>query len=159
MRPTSSQTHAAQPADNVVTHAAFTGGYAVPPRNQKWREQVVSKLESLMRLPSGWDGYVAKPISFNCASFSLSLLDSVCAADFPAPSIVPGLDGDLQLEWHTADADIELHIRNPNDVHAWRSVVGNGQEDDLKLTVNFKAVAIWLNELSERAVVANAAAA
>lgn len=88
------------------------------------------------------------------------MLASACPLDAPAPQIVPGPNGDLQLEWHTEAMDIELHIRAPYDVDAWRAVLTVPEhEDELHLTMNFAVVAGWLAELSETPVAARSSAA
>jgi hypothetical protein len=68
----------------------------------------------------------------------------------PAPNIVPGISGDLQIEWHTEDGDIELDVRAPNEVHAWRETPETGSEgQELSLSNDFTKVAAWLKRLLE----------
>jgi hypothetical protein len=115
-----------------------------------WRDEVVDRLNHLCRLPVGWNGYRAGPVNFNTANFALKVLESVCSPDALTPSIVPGPSGDLQIEWHLEAGDIELHIRAPNDVHAWRETPETeegGQE--LQLTIDFTEVAQWIKHLLE----------
>jgi len=81
--------------------------------------------------------------------FAASVLASACPPDAPKPEIVPGTDGDLQIEWHTCLADIELDIHAPYEVHAWRlgpTTAIEGEEH--KLTSDFRTVARWLAEIS-----------
>lgn len=126
----------------------------------RWREAVVARLNDLCRLPVGWNGYGAGPVEFGTALFALQMLECACPANAPAPSIVPGADGDLQVEWHLGTADIELHVRAPNDVEAWRETTGTGAEGEhLKPTVDFSAIARWLSDLTEPTVAAEATAA
>ena len=51
-----------------------------------WRGPTVARLDYLCRLPVGWNGYRAGPVSFNVAHFALRLLDAVCGPETPAPS-------------------------------------------------------------------------
>ncbi len=125
-----------------------------------WTKSVIDRLDELCSLPAGWDGYGAPPVAFSNASFALSMLAQACPLDAPAPQIVPGLRGDLQVEWHTESADIELHVRGPNNVHAWllnEATSENGEE--LDLTTDFAAVASWLADLSEASVATRRSAA
>ena len=129
-------------------------------RPSVWRDDVVDRLNHLCCLPVGWNGYRAGPVNFNTANFALRVLESVCSPDAPAPSIVPGPSGDLQIEWHLETGDIELHIRAPNDVHAWRETAETeegGQE--LQLTIEFTEVAQWIKKLLEPTRALNKAAA
>jgi hypothetical protein len=115
-----------------------------------WRTQVVDRLNHLCRLPIGWNGYGAGPVNFNTANFALRLLESVCNASTPVPSIVPGASGDLQIEWHLEAGDVELHIRAPNDVHAWCETAGAEQgSQEAQLTIDFTTVAQWIKSLVE----------
>lgn len=112
----------------------------------RWRAKVADRLEHLVRLKPGWDGYSAPPVRFENAYFALSLLDNLLPPNGPPPSIVPGAAGDLQLEWHIGSVDIELHVLAPNRVHAWFCVGDDvGQEQDLK--ANFFLIGSWIQRL------------
>jgi hypothetical protein len=88
------------------------------------------------------------------------MLASACPSNAPEPQIVPGINGDLQIEWHTEEVDIELHVRAPNDVVACRvnTLMPEFEEEHL-LTVDFTIVSRWLKELPETPVAARSAAA
>ena len=119
---------------------------------------VTKRLEDLIRLERGWDGYAGSPVSFVNATFALSMLKSICDSQTPAPQIVPGSSGDLQVEWHTLRGDVELHVKTPNDVQAWR-VKSSGVEEELSLANDFSEVVVWLKELVEPLIAVKAAAA
>lgn len=126
---------------------------------EAWSVAVEERLQELIRLPVGWDGYNGQPVSFRNAVFALSVLESTCTIATPSPEVVPGSSGDLQLEWHLPGGEIELHIRAPNDVHAWRYVPGNPPRDEeLLLSTDFSVVAQWIRELTEAPLAAHAAA-
>jgi hypothetical protein len=119
-------------------------------RPDGWRQPIKERLDYLCQLSLGWDGYRARPVSFSTAHFALRLLESVCDSTTPAPSIVPGPSGDLQIEWHLKSGDIELHVRAPNDVHAWRETLSTGENgEELRLTIDFTLVARWVRNLSD----------
>jgi hypothetical protein len=125
-----------------------------------WREAVMKRLGELVRLEPGWDGYRGEPVSLENATFALRMLEAVCGPDSPIPQIVPGASGDLQIEWHALNADIELHVQAPNSVHAWRQLVGvSGEGDDLDLTNEFSTVAAWVREMTEPDLAVTTAAA
>ena len=125
-----------------------------------WTEAVKNRLDELGRLPVGWDGYGGQPVSFSVANFALIILNGVCAAEANAPHIVPGTRGDIQLEWHTAEGDIELHITAPYRVHAWRKIARVDDDgEELNLSTDFTVVRNWLREFAEMALAAKAAAA
>ncbi|WP_156407166.1 hypothetical protein [Bosea sp. Root670] len=132
----------------------------VPPAHQNWSHMIVTRLEHLTALPRGWDGYNAGPVRFGTASFALNLLQRVCPADGEAPAIVPGARGDLQIEWHSDDTDIELHVLAPYRVRAWRCGPMTPEDgEEFELTSDFTRVREWVQSFAESAVAANAAAA
>ena len=145
---------------DVVSHAAFSSRRVCEPCRAWWRT-VLSRLDELCKLQTGWDGYHAPPVFFANAYFALNMLASACPLDAPEPQIVPwGPNGDLQIEWHTETTDIELHVRAPNDVDAWRAITSAPEhEEQLRLTMDFSVVAGWLAELSETPVATRSSAA
>lgn len=108
----------------------------------------------------GWDGYSALPVSLLHANFALRVLDAICGSGAAPPQIVPGLEGDLQLEWHTLKGDVELHVLGPNRVHGWRRLVEPVEcEEEIDLEIEFSAVAAWVLEITEQPRAPNVAAA
>ena len=130
---------------------SFEGGIFIEDVWARWGEDVTRELEDLVRLPHGWDGYQAEPVSFTNAAFALQMLDKVCGPRAATPAIVPGVAGDLQIEWHTELGDIELHVRAPNDVEAWclRAADDNSDGEEKELKNNFSIVASWVRDIAE----------
>jgi hypothetical protein len=127
---------------------------------QIWHGEAVSQLEKLVHLQPGWDGYQAEPVLFANATFALRMLESICGDNAPAPQIVPGASGDLQIEWHTLHGDIELHVKAPNDVRAWHSQFTDGTKaEEIDLTFDFIEVAAWVKKVTESAIAITTAAA
>lgn len=130
------------------------------PPISEWREAVMERLQELLRLEYGWDGYYGMPVRLENAVFALRMLEAACDADTTAPQIVPGAEGDLQIEWHTLSGDLELHVKGPNDVHAWRLMArADAEEEELDLRTDFLAVARWIEDVTETSIAADAAAA
>jgi hypothetical protein len=117
----------------------------------KQGSEVHSKLEELIRLNQGWDGYTGQPVSLDKAMFALSLLGAVCAENTPAPQVIPTARGEIQLEWHTETTDIELLVKAPNKVHAWRECTLPNEhiEEEFDLTTNFIIIAQWIKSMQE----------
>lgn len=128
--------------------------------DRTWRPEVMKRLEAIRDLEQGWDGYQAKPVTLANIVFALNMLESTCGSEVPAPQLVPGTDGDLQIEWHTLKGDVELRVLAPNRVRAWRSIVGPlPHEDEIELTIEFSVVAAWVKEITEQPRALNVAAA
>jgi hypothetical protein len=133
------------PVHDISSHAHRV---IIPEQNQSWRAGVTKRLEHLIGLKTGWDGYRAPAVDYGTTVFALRLLENICGHDCPAPDIVPGFSGDLQIEWHIEGLDIELHVQRANDVVAWRSKGDDIEGETLDLTNNFISILKWINELS-----------
>jgi hypothetical protein len=125
----------------------------------EWQCIAKNRLQDLIRLREGWDGYEGFPVSFETAMFAYEVLGSICAPDSPAPQIVPGSSGDLQLEWHLDRGDLELWVKAPNNVHAWFFSADTGEDAEVDLTTNFQIAAQWLRDITTEPTIAIAAAA
>lgn len=148
---------ASYPSTNVYS---IQTGMPTLVREPTWIEDAYDRLQELIRLENGWDGYVGRPVSLANAIFALRVLESTCDDRTPKPQIVPGTAGDVQIEWHLPTGEIELHVLAPNEVHAWRAVGHDGNpQQEIQLTNEFFAIADWLDELTEASLGPNAAAA
>jgi hypothetical protein len=119
----------------------------------------MQRLENLIQLPAGWDGYAAPPVGLEVVHFTLQMLKSICPNDMSAPQIVPGAAGDLQVEWHTPGTTIELHVKSPNSVSAWRQSPNTPDGEEIELTNDFMVVLQWVREMLEDGSAAVATAA
>ena len=70
------------------------------------------KIQELTQLPIGWDGYRGQPVHEDNAYEARKILTAfmLSSRKLPDPSVVPGSDGSIQLEWHTEGVSIELKI-------------------------------------------------
>lgn len=145
--------------NNLVSIASGRVRKAIDESSNRWSDEVADRLQALIRLLPGWDGYQGRPVSFVNANFAFQMLNSVCGPEARAPQIVPGSAGDLQIEWHTLRGDIELHVKGPTNVHAWRALTGGDPAgEELNLTVDFAIVAQWVSEVTEASFAAATAA-
>lgn len=125
-----------------------------------WARGLESKIEALVQLQPGWDGYNARPVSLTNAFFALNMLERLYSPAIPPPDLVPGFSGDLQAEWHIGGVDLELHVKGPNEVHAWRATPNTGDDgEEFNLTNDFTIVGQWIKQLSDSANGVAAAAA
>lgn len=122
-------------------------------------EKLNARLQELISLNLGWDGYQGQPVQYANAVFAQKIIERVCGNNNIMPSLVPGASGDLQIEWHTLKGDIELDVLEPNSVRAYYSNDENGKEEEIVLTNDFTSVAVWLNEIKETPIAIIAAAA
>lgn len=126
----------------------------------KWKNEVARRLKELISLDPGWDGYQGIPVKPANAAFAYQVIMAICDDQAPAPQLVPGSNGDLQIEWHTLRGDIELHILGPNNVRAWCAMVGEDADGiEFDLTNNFADVASWVKGITESEIGPTAAVA
>ena len=120
-------------------------------------QELEGRLSSLAGLPAGWDGYQGKPVSSGCAGFAANLIESICDDSIPAPQLVPGSDGTLQLEWHLNGYDIEIDVLAPFQVTATRHDHVTGEEDEIEVQSDFSKLAEWMKALGEARAAGKAA--
>jgi hypothetical protein len=143
----------------------FQGGVSKQPTrltitkvDGEWRDATFKRLEELVQLPVGWDGYDGLPVNLANAYFALQMLDTVCRTNTPTPQIVPMSDGGLQIEWHTLNEDIEIQVRGPYEVSAWHSTEHGDDVDAMQLTNDFLPIASWISEMTEPEIALRVAA-
>lgn len=123
---------------------------AVPNPDIQWWDSILNRLEYLVHLKNGWDGYRAPPVNFLNAYFAGNVLQTICNSDSPEPSIVPGSSGDLQIEWDLESLELEIHIIEPNLVAVWFKNASTGDDgEEFVVTNNFIKVSQILNQIGE----------
>lgn len=116
--------------------------------SSRWMKELTSRFDEIVGLSKGWDGYVGLPVSFSTAQFAAQMIERLCVPGVPAPSIVPGSDGSLQVEWHVGGFDIELDVTAPLEVEAYRMNRQTGEEDELEVESDFAQIAQWISEIA-----------
>ena len=97
----------------------------------------------------GWDGYLGRPVSFSCAIFAANLIERLFTPSIPAPSLVPGSDGTLQIEWHRNRYDLEVHVHAPHRVTAVIYDLDRDQSSEIEVESDFTELANWVEKLRE----------
>jgi len=129
----------------------------VSQNNSVWVRELKDRLDDLTSLPRGWDGYAGQPVLFNVAQFAANLIERLCIDDVPAPQLVPGSDGTMQLEWHLNGYDIEIDVLAPFDVVATRYDHLSDTEDEIEVQSDFSELSLWMIALGENRAMAQAA--
>ena len=134
---------------NSASRAAIAWSRAmVPWYHSRWVKVLEARLNELTGLPRGWNGYRSLPVSFSCASFAAHLLERICVEGLPPPSLVPGTDGTVQIEWHRNGYDLEIDVLGPGNVIATRVNVATGDCEELDLQSDFTTLAAWVRDLA-----------
>jgi len=114
-----------------------------------WWDKLQARFKELTSLPRGWDGYAGVPVAWDNASFAAKLIGTILPQNCPEPSLVPGADGTLQIEWHQNSFDIELDILGPNNVIATRYNLVTDETNEVHVETDFSEVVCWLDAMSE----------
>ena len=117
--------------------------------NSLWIQELKDRLDKLTSLPRGWDGYNGEPVSSGCAQFAANLIERLCVANVPAPQLVPGADGTLQLEWHTNGCDVEVDVLGPYLVTVTRLDHRTGVHEGIKYDYDFLILDEWIEALAK----------
>jgi len=144
-----------QSSSNIAAFAPLE----VPYNQSNWVSELASRFEDLVTLKPGWDGYHGIPVSFSNATFAANLLETLCSEALPAPSLVPGSDGTLQLEWHINGYDLEIDVLGANNVVATRFCHQTDEEDEINLNNDFSELVQWIDELAQIDIAAGPAVA
>jgi hypothetical protein len=91
----------------VSSGTTFSADLALLPN---WLSKIRSILDELGELPINWDSYGAKQISPVLINTAKDILHQLAPHDAPAPSVVPTVDGSVQIEWHTRGIDLEVRL-------------------------------------------------
>ena len=136
--------------DIVSSNDSVASGLWISNIRSPWIRELEDRFHEITALPIGWDGYRGLPVAFNCAIFAADLLERLCSANVIAPSLVPGSDGTLQIEWHCNNYDIELDVLGPNNVVATRYNHLTGYEEEIELQNDFSPIAAWITYLEHQ---------
>ncbi len=116
--------------------------------SSSWFETLKDRFDDLSSLSKGWDGYRGQAVKFTCAQFAANLLERLFDSNLPPPSLVPGSDGTIQIEWHRNQYDIEIDVLAPYEVVATRFDKVSGLSEELDLQSDFTDLAVWIADLA-----------
>lgn len=113
----------------------------------EWSTALGERFNAVTSLPRGWDGYTGRPVSFTCARFAAQLLERLYDGEVPPPSLVPGSDGTLQIEWHINQYDIEIDVLAPFNAFARRYDCLAERGEEIEVEADISALATWITDL------------
>jgi hypothetical protein len=108
----------------------------------------VEAVVELLSLPPGWNSYRAKPIASQNAIRAIRLLAELLEPETPAPSVVPRVQGGIQLEWHTQSIEIEIYIDSPDHCTFYAENVESGESTEGPVAGNEGVLKEWAQRIS-----------
>ena len=91
---------------------------------------LINRMAELKSLPYGWDGYQGVPVNNECVWFAIRFFNELGWENFPMPSLVPGSDGTLQVQWNMGGFDIEVDIVGENEAFYTILNTNTGKHED-----------------------------
>lgn len=113
-----------------------------------WMKRLYDRFNEIVSLPVGWDGYQGVAVKFTTAQFAAQVIERLYVDDLEAPSVVPGSDGSVQIEWHINGYDVELDFLGPLKVSAYRFDYVSQNEEEVELESDFAVAANWIADLA-----------
>ena len=117
-----------------------------------WLAPVVNDFSELLSLPPDWDSYGAAKISKDSVENALQLLFNIMHHNTPRPHVIPTTGGNIQLEWHMFDIDIEIETgRNPTgQFNLFFEDLRAGQEWEEESSLNYSKLQECIDLLTSR---------
>lgn len=110
----------------AIATIGATGDYSAAPPT--WLGPVLERLDSILALPEDWDGRNARrPNSWHAVE-AFGFLQRVMRTGTALPSIVPLVDGGVQVEWHQGGLDVEATFTAGPDRGLYFADLSTGEE-------------------------------
>jgi hypothetical protein len=96
-----------------------------------FRGYIAGELDRLRHLDAGWDGYRAIQIAPRIIDAARTFVFAIPENIAPRPSVVPLINGTLQLEWVEGEKSLEFEFEDENTVHflQWDPANNTAEED------------------------------
>ena len=108
----------------------------------------IKSIGALLTLPPGWNSYSAKPIAPENAVRAIDLLCHLLQPGIAAPTVVPRVQGGIQLEWHTKAGDIEVYIDSPDQISFFAEHAESGESTEAPLAGHEEVLKRWVQRIS-----------
>jgi hypothetical protein len=133
----------APPPDPAMTSAL----QATPP----WCREAEHRLAWILSRLENWDGYGAARVGHETVRRAWSFLRDVMPPEGAAPDIGPTKDGQLQLDWHRSNADLEIRMRPTGEFEvSFEDLRSPDRSWDDLVTTDIRRVQDAIREISER---------
>lgn len=73
-----------------------------------WLPATIQRLNQLLMLHDDWDSEGARKIELTAVTMALQLIILAANIGAPQPTIGPTVEGELQVEWHMGNIDLEI---------------------------------------------------
>jgi type VI secretion system secreted protein Hcp len=102
----------------------------------------------LLGLPLGWNSHGARRIAEKNVAVAIDVLGKFTRKSTPLATVVPAVQGGVQVEWHTRGLDIEIYIYSPEDVRFFVENRESGESVEGSLMGRENILASWIERIS-----------
>jgi len=132
-------------SSNIREHGY--GAFSLFDFDKGWKNRLKSRFDELRNLENGWDGYGGVALDHEIEVYAKDLLNDIYDARVSQPSLVPGSDGSLQIEWHVNNCDLGIDVLSRDEVIACLFNHENGAEEEIEVGANREQLSGWVRQL------------
>lgn len=110
-----------------------------------WLDDIQEELSQLEQLKTGWDGYNGIGVKPEVSTETINLLSDICTTETPCPSLVPGSDGSVQVEWASGGIELEIDIYGDGEINA--SLTSYQDVCDIEIGGDLSIIKDWIKML------------
>ena len=99
-------------------------------------EEQIHKCIELTELNHGWDGHNAIPVTIEKASFAMAIISQLVEPQIHRPSIIPGYNRTIQIEWCEKNYELEIEITKSNEVKVFLTDLETDEMQEVCLNIS-----------------------
>ena len=113
----------------------------------KWLTTTVERMNELLELQPNWDSYGARCVEKHAVETALEILGTVMRPNTSPPTVVPTVEGGIQLEWHQNHIDLEVEVKPEGQVLMFRQGGSQPEVSDVDISLEFRGLADVIDNL------------
>ena len=113
----------------------------------KWLAPTVERMNELLGLQPNWDSYGARCVEKHAVETALEILGMVMKPSTSPPTVVPTVEGGIQIEWHQNNIDLEVEVKPEGQVLMFRQGGSQPEVSDVDVSLEFRGLADVIDNL------------
>ncbi|MGB2754588.1 MAG: hypothetical protein WBD75_01805 [Phycisphaerae bacterium] len=113
----------------------------------QWLAPTVERMNELLELQPNWDSYGARCLKEQAFETALEILGTVMRPNTSPPTVVPTVEGGIQLEWHQNDIDLEVEVKPEGQVLMFRQGGSQPEVSDVDISLEFRGLVDTIDNL------------
>jgi len=113
----------------------------------QWLPPTVETMNELLGLQPNWDSYGARCVEKHAVETALEILGMVMKPSTSPPTVVPTVEGGIQIEWHQNNIDLEVEVKPEGQVLMFRQGGSQPEVSDVDVSLEFRGLADVIDNL------------